>query len=424
MYGKPRRAPSWFGKDITLTSVITEEEDDVEPRTASIPTRVLAAQGKTRLEGWQNAAIAAGALVLVCGLLIFARSWFSRNPTTSEIATPHAIQLKSIAILPFKTSSDSENEYLSSGISDALIARLGNLPQLVVRPGSATRRYAAAGDAVAAGREQGVDAVLDGSVQRSGDRIRVSVQLLRVRDRAVLWAGQFDEPLSDIFALQDSISTQVAQGLTLKLSDEQRRSQRPNPNVLAYQEYLKGRYFWNKRTQESSKKAIQHFAQAIEIDPSYAQAYAGWADGLLFHWGKDLAEVKQTFARSKAALQKAIELDESLAEPHATLGLLAMNVDWDWSEAERQYKRAIELNPNYATAHHWYGEFLAYMGRFDEGLAEIKRAQELDPLSLIISTDLGKVYFLKRDYQQAEAQACLILSVRIRVMRSCYAART
>jgi tetratricopeptide (TPR) repeat protein len=186
----------------------------------------------------------------------------------------------------------------------------------------------------------------------------------------------------------------------LDVEERARLSRSGTESADAYQAYLKGRYFWNKRTKEGCEKAIEHFNRAIEIDPAYAQAYAGLADALL------LLSVgnQQTVAEGRAALRKAIELDDGLAEPHATLGMLAMNFDYDWAGAEREYKRAIELNPNYATAHHRYGEFLAHMGRFDEGVAELRRAQELDPLSLIISADTGKVYLLARQYDRAIEQ--------------------
>jgi len=198
----------------------------------------------------------------------------------------------------------------------------------------------------------------------------------------------------------------VMRDLLVELNTEERtrfgRNGTDSPE--AYRYYLKGRYFWNKRTNEGYKKAVENFNRALEIDPAYALAYAGLADATLFLGGDSVLGQRAALAKTRAASKKAIEIDETLAEPHATLGLLAMNNDHDWPQAEREYQRAIELNPNYATAHHWYGEFLAYMGRFEEGLAETKRAQELDPLSLIISADVGKVYLLARQYDRAIEQ--------------------
>jgi TolB-like protein/DNA-binding winged helix-turn-helix (wHTH) protein/Flp pilus assembly protein TadD len=405
----------------TLSHIVTEEEEHDEseanpetiPAISSLPGL---AQKPGRMTGRAKVMIAALCLSLMAaGVVALYRPSLSRRGAPSSANAVAQPQLRSIAVLPFKTiGTEGESDYLGIGMTEALIARLGYLRQLVVRPASAVSRYTdEQRDAVDAGREQGVDAVLDGSVQRAGDRIRVTVQLLRVQDRAVLWAGQFDERLTDIFAVQDSISQQVAQGLAVKLNDEERGQlrKRTPENIEAYQAYLKGRYFWNKRTPEGYKKAIDYFNQAIELDPAYAQAYAGLADAILFLGGDGNAGIDEAMARGKAALTKAIEIDDSLAEPHATLGLLAMNVDWNWTEAEREYRRAIELNPNYATAHHWYGEFLTFMGRFDEGLAEIKRAQELDPLSLIISTDMGKVYFLARRYDLTIEQCKKVLEM-------------
>jgi tetratricopeptide (TPR) repeat protein len=266
---------------------------------------------------------------------------------------------------------------------------------------------------VAAGRQQEVEAVLDGSYRRTGDRLRLTAQLIRVADGAILWSAQFDERFTNIFSVQDSISERVACDLVTHVCGEASGLllKQKNIDIEAYQAYLKGRHFWDKRTRDGYQKAIGYFERAIDIDPTYAQAYAGLADAILYRGGDNLTEQRDAFAKGGAALKKAIEMDETLAEPHATLGMLAMNVDWDWSEAERQFKRSIELNSNYATAHQWYGEFLAYMGRFDEAVAEIKRAQELDPLSPIISTDVAKVYALARRYDEAIEQYQRVLEM-------------
>ncbi len=311
--------------------------------------------------------------------------------------------LHSIAVLPFRTiGAGKDEDYLGVGMSDALIVKLGGLRRVIVRPMSAVRRYAeGAADPLGAGRQQRVEAVLDGSIQRAGDRIRVSVQLLRVEDGAALWSGQFNEKFTDMFAVQDSISERVTCGLFARVCKEGARPLRHEQiNMEAYQAYAKGRYFWNKRTREGFQKALDSFNQAIAIDPTYAQAYAGLGDALSFLGGHDPASAVDQ--KVTAAELRALELDETLAEAHASLGLLAFDVDF--REAERQLKRAIELNPNYSSAHQWYGEFLAYMGRFDEAMAEIERAHEIDPLSLIISTDVAKVYSIARQYDRAIEQ--------------------
>jgi DNA-binding winged helix-turn-helix (wHTH) protein/TolB-like protein/Flp pilus assembly protein TadD len=360
--------------------------------------------------------IAVGLLFLVAMAAVLFRPETSPETSNAKTAAHGRTKLRSLAVLPFKTigAEPEISEYLGIGVSDALITTLGNSQQIVVRPTSAIRRYAdPRQDPVAAGHEQGVEAVLDGSVQRAGDRIRVSVQLLRTRDGASLWSAKFDERFTDIFAVQDSISRQVARELLVELNPEEakRLRRRGSENIFAYEAYLKGLYFWNKRTKEGYKKSLGFFQQAIDRDPTYAEAYVGLSNSYSFRGGLDRASAAEDYKRSRAAVERALEIDETLPEVHATLGLFAMNFDWNWIEAEKEYKRAIELNPNYATAHQWYGEFLACMGRFDEGLAEAKRAQELDPLSLIINTDVAKVYMFARRYDEAIEQYRRVLDM-------------
>jgi len=391
----------------TLTRVVTLEEEETadEPvADAQLPGQRLlgAGKGKRPRARWK---VVAGALCLlaVAGLLALYRPWQreAAKPEAGVVAQP---RLNSIAVLPFKAiGAESADEYLSLGLADALITRLGNVREVVVRPTSAVRRYTDANqDPVTIGRQQGVDAVLDGSFQRRGDRLRLTVQLIRVADGATLWSAQFDERFTDIFAMQDSISERVACDLVARICGEATR-QKP-VNIDAYEAYLKGRYFWNKRTRDGFRRAVEYFKQAIEIDPTYARAYAGLGDAYGYLGGDDPAAQSESVAKAKAGARRALELDETLSEAHASLGLFAMNYDWNWAEAEKEFRRAIELNPNYATARQWYGEFLAYMGRFDEAVAEIERAHELDPLSLIISTDVAKVYTLARRFGEAIAQ--------------------
>ena len=396
----------------TLTRVVTlEQELPDAPAAAAAELQgpaPLEAKSQERVRAGWKLPVALGLLTLV-GAGVLALYYGTQRAVKTEPPAAGGAAPKSIAVLPFKTigGEGADGDYLGLGLSDALTARLGNTQRIIVRPTSAVRKYAdPRQDPLQAGREQGVEAVLDGTVQQNGERIRVIVRLLRVSDGASLWAGQFDERLTDIFAVQDSISRQVAEGLRVTLSDEDRERlrRRGNQNVEAYQAYLKGRYFWNKRTAEGIRKSTDYFRRAIELDPAYALAYAGLADSYLLLGGYHVASQQEAIPKAKAAAQKAIEIDETLAEPHATLGLIAQNYDWDWAEAERQYRRAIELNPNYATARHWYGEFLAFMGRYDEGLAEVRRAHELDPLSLIISTDVGKVHYIARQYDRAIEQ--------------------
>jgi DNA-binding winged helix-turn-helix (wHTH) protein/TolB-like protein/Flp pilus assembly protein TadD len=346
--------------------------------------------------------------VLLVGIVaVLSYLWVAnRANRTTQPAAPG-----SIAVLPFKLlGNEASDEYLGSGMADALITKLSNIRQISVRPTSAVIKYAARPDTdpLAAGRELGVDSVLEGTIQRSGDRVRVTVQLTSVRESKPLWAHSFDERFTDIFTVQDSISAQVAEALTLKLTGEEQRllAKRYTDNVEAYQSYLRGRYFLSKRSEEGSRRAIAYFTEAIEKEPDYALAYAGLADAysvLGFYEFGTLAP-EENYQRAKTAAMRALELDETLAEAHTSLALAKVDVEHDAAGAEREYRRAIELNPNYATAHHWYSDFLAAMDRQDEAMAEIKRAIELDPLSLVINVTLGERLFYTRRYDEALIQ--------------------
>ena len=320
----------------------------------------------------------------------------------------------SIAVLPFKplTAVDVD-EYLDLGLADALITRLTKIRRISVRPTSAIARYAGSKpDPVAVGREIGVESVLDGNIQRAGDRIRVTVQLVDVDDGSVLWAEKFDERFTEIFAVEDSISEQVARALVLELTADERKllRKRYTDNTDAYRPYLKGRYHWNKRSTESLNKGVEYFKQAIDLDPSFASAYAGLSDSYTLLVVREASMPDVGFAKAKAAAVMALQIDEEFAEAHASLGH-AMLHNWEWSEAELELKKAIELNPGYPSAHHWYSEHLTAMGRFDESIAELKLAAGLDPLSLIISADLGRAFYYAREYDQVKKQEAKTLEM-------------
>ena len=389
----------------TTSSLLIEEEEAITEDEAGPDEAARQGGVGRRKVAWSPRSVwlAVGGLLLVAALG-FTSLWVAHKPEPPKSGLP----IKSLAVLPFKPlGAEASEPYLELGVTDTLITRLSSLSQVVVRPTSAVRKYAEGEpDPLEAGRELRVDAVLEGSLQRLGDRVRVTVRLLRVSDGRPLWAHQCDEYCTDIFQMQDAVSAQVAEALVSKLSPVEKRllTKHYTENPEAYQLYLKGRYFWNKRTTEGFKKAIEFFQQAIALDPHYALAYDGLSDAYAFLGGQDPVSQAEAVSKTRAAAKKALELDEALAEAHASLGLIAMNGDFNWAEAEKEYKRAIELNPNYATAHQWYGEFLAWLGRFDEGIAELKRAQELDPLSLIINTDVGKVYWIARQYDRAIAQ--------------------
>jgi serine/threonine-protein kinase len=321
--------------------------------------------------------------------------------------TPKAGAVSSIAVLPFKPiGAGQRDEILELGMADTLITRLSNLRQIVVRPTSSVRKYIGIEqDAVAAGRELKVDAVLEGSVQKSAGRIRVTARLVNVRDGSALWAGRFDEQSADIFEVQDRVSEQTARALALGLTEaeKQRLSKRYTDDAQAYQLYLKGRYFSSKVNPEGIQKGIEYLQQAIDKDPAYALAYSGLADcyAMLGSWL--IFPPKEVLPKARAAAEKALELDSALAEAQYSLASVK-TYSSDWASAEAVFKRAIELSPNYDQAHRGYGFYLASLGRLDEGLAETSRALELDPLSPRNNAQLGRIFYFMHQYDQAIAQ--------------------
>ena len=314
----------------------------------------------------------------------------------------------SIAVLPFQLL-DGDDKYLGLGLADALITRFCKLRRIIVRPTGTVIQYAnKILDPLVAAKELDVNLLLEGSIQRSGDKIRVSVRLLRVCDGSPLWADKLDEKAADIFNLQDSISEKVAEAVSWKLTREEKDLliRRYTEVPEAYQLYLKGRYFWNQMTEESLKKAIGYFEQAIASDPQYAMAYAGIADSyiVLGAWATGALAPREAYPKAKVAALKALECDYTLAEAHTSMAAVIKVFDWNWAEAEKGFKRAIELDPSYPTAHQWYAMYLNAMGRLPEAIEEIKRAHGLAPLSHVISRDLSRVFFFAREYESALKQ--------------------
>jgi DNA-binding winged helix-turn-helix (wHTH) protein/TolB-like protein/Tfp pilus assembly protein PilF len=345
--------------------------------------------------------------VTVFAIVIAGIVWkSSRKP---EPVIPARPQIRTIAVLPFKPlSNEGREEYLELGIADALIARLSSIRQLLVRPTSSVRKYADTSyDPIVVGRELKTDAVIDGNIQRLGDRVRINVQLIRISDGSVLWGYHCDDACTDLFMAQDSISANVAHALTLTLTDVegQALTKRYTNNPEAYQLYLKGRFFWNKRTEDGIQKGIEYFQLAIQKDPTYALAYVGLADCYAILQGYSSGPSKEFYPKAEAAARKALALDDTLAEAHASLAFCFWAYDWNLTESEKEFKRTIELNPNYATVHQWYGNsVLSILGRFDEAIAEGKQAQELDPVSLVINMDLGDTFIYARQYDKAIEQ--------------------
>jgi eukaryotic-like serine/threonine-protein kinase len=311
----------------------------------------------------------------------------------------------SIAVLSFANlSSDPEQEYFCDGMAEEIINALSHMEDLqVVARTSALSFKGQAIDVREIGRILGVKTVLEGSVRRSGNRLRITTQLVDVASGYHLWSEKFDRDLEDIFVIQDEISLAVVENLKVRLQigDETRLAKRHTDDPVAYGLYLKGRYFWNKRSEEGNKKAISLFEQAIQVDSGYAPAYAGLADCYIMLGYYDILPPKEAFPVAKAAAEKAIGFDGSLAEAHTSLASVRLYYDWDWEGSEREFKDAIKFNPGYSTAYQWYAEYLAFMGRYDESIDMGKRSLELDPLSPIIASNLAGFYWIAGQYDTA-----------------------
>src|SRR5437667_9538996 len=330
--------------------------------------------------------VAVALIVLVLGVVGLGMFLHARN---TEVA------IDSIAVLPFQNrSTEPDSEYLSDGLAESLIYRLSQLPNLKVSPTSLVFRYKGQEiDPIKVGKDLGVSAVLSGRIIQRGDNLTISAELVDVRYNKLLWGEQYDRKTSELLATQREIAREIVDTLKLKVSGQERGlAKHYTESNEAYQLYLKGRFYFNKRSEEGMQKSLEYFEQDIEKDPDFALAYSGVADTYDLLGAPDaggLLRPNETMPKAKIAALKAIEIDASLAEPHVSLAHVAYYYDRDWPGAEREFKRAIELNPNYPQAHHWYAIYLVWSGRTNEGLAEIRRAQELDPLSLPISMTLG-----------------------------------
>jgi serine/threonine protein kinase/tetratricopeptide (TPR) repeat protein len=335
-------------------------------------------------------------VVLIVGGVVLWAFLRARNPE---------VVIDSIAVLPFQNkSTEGDTEYLSDGLAESLLYRLSQLPNLKVSPTSSVSRYKGKEiDPVKVGQELGVNAVLSGRIVQRGENLTISVELLDVRNNRLLWGEQYDRKMSDLLQTQREIAQEIVEKLRLKVSGEQKRlAKHDTESSEAYQLYLKGRFHWNKRTGAALKKAIEYFNQAIEKDPNFALAYAGLADCYVVPGNPQ--SPGERMPKAKAAAIRALELDETLAEAHTSLGRVLATYDWDRKSAEKEYKRAIELNPRSAIAHLWYSGCLEVMGRNSEALAEKKEALELDPLSVTANFALGFTLYCARDYDGAIEQ--------------------
>jgi serine/threonine protein kinase/TolB-like protein/Tfp pilus assembly protein PilF len=349
--------------------------------------------------------VAAAALLVVA--LIAVASWYPR-PRDRRTATP---QIGSIAVLPLSTSGGelADLEYLADGITENLIRRLSRVRDLKVIARDSVYRYAGKKiDARQVGRELGVQAILTGNVAHRGTAVSLTAELVDVSDGSQLWGQRYDRAITDVQFMQAELAQHIARGLRVQVSSDERtrvaRSDSVNPE--AYQLYLRGRYFWNKRTVNDFRKSVSYFSQAVDKEPTFALAYAGLADsyGLLTEY--HAAPARETYTPAKTAVTRALALEDDLAEAHTSLAYLKQFYEWDWVGAEAEYKRALELDPDYATAHQWYAEYLSAMGRHDEALAEIRRAEDVDPLSLIVNSVHANILHLARRYDDS-IQMCL-----------------
>ena len=393
-----------------IDTSILPQVTDASTNRPTAPTTLLPAtqsQGTTRALGKSKlpkiviALGAAIALVLVAVVVIAVASYLYSSRR-------HAASIQSIAVMPFvNESGNSDNEYLSDGMTETLIGSLSQLPNLSVKARSSVFRYKGkATDAGTIGKELSVQAILNGRVTQRGDQLILSLELMDAQSETVIWSERYYRKQADLIALQTEIARDVSQKLKTKLSgvDEQRLAKNYTENTEAYRLYLRGRFHWNKRAEKDMRKALEYFQQAVAIDPSYALAFTGLADAYSILPEYSNSPPREMRAMAHGFALKALALDNNLAEAHAALGAILETYNYDFAGAERKYKKAIELNPNYATAHQWYGELLSFLGRHEESFSELRRALELDPYSLIINRVYGEALLRARKYDESVAQ--------------------
>jgi TolB-like protein/DNA-binding winged helix-turn-helix (wHTH) protein/lipoprotein NlpI len=361
------------------------------------------------------------AVVLIAAALVGYFQW-SRSRPRPELSSGRLM----LAVLPFENlTGDPSEDYFSDGLTEEMIAQLGHPDpeHLGVIARTSVMRYQHNPEPLdQIARELGVEYVLEGSVRRDSDKVRISAQLIQVKDQSHVWARQYDRELSNLLSLQTEIASEVSNEIQLSLGEREPGSAasaaatRPAPpvppkNYEAYDDYLKGRYFWNKRTAQGFRQAVDCFEQSVAKDPDYAPAHAGLADSYALMAEYEVAPASELIPKARAAALQALSLDEKLAEAHVSLAVIAQNYDWDWQTSESEFRRAIALDPNYATGHHWYAEHLALLGHFDEAFPEMQRALQLDPLSLIMKADNGVFLYFARQYDRSIEQLRAVLEM-------------
>jgi TolB-like protein/Tfp pilus assembly protein PilF len=388
---------------------------EITPEGIKLESEIDPAKSVARKTGRKIVAFTAVVAAIAAAMLVF-QLVRTRSTTSTESSATPTIPAKSIAVLPFDNlSRDPDNIYFCEGVQDEILTRLAKVADLKVISRTSTQHFKSAPENLPEiAKKLGVMHILEGSVQKAGNQVRVNVQLINAMNDAHLWADTFDRQLIDIFGVESEIAKTIAESLQAKLSGSEKTSiaKAPTANPEAYELYLKGRFFWNKRSGADLRKAIEYFNQAIALDPKFALAYAGLADSYMLLPNYDFGgtPVRESIAPARIAIEKALELDDSLAEAYASRGLLD-TVELQLERAIIDFARAIKLKPNYATAHHWLMLGQLALGRFDPAMVEAKRALELDPLSVIINADASWMYACAHQFDEAEKRARKTLEI-------------
>jgi TolB-like protein/DNA-binding winged helix-turn-helix (wHTH) protein/Flp pilus assembly protein TadD len=390
-------------------------KERAEPSSSTASKEASASTETTSRSSRRWVALLAIPALLIAGLAAFQR-WSSLRPSPKPVGTRPML-----AVLPFENlKGDSAQDYFSDGLTEEMIAQLGRLnpEHLGVIARTSVMHYKNSPEQLAKiGADLGVQYVLEGSVRRDPSKVRITAQLIQISDQTPIWSQQYDRELSGLLALQGEVAQEIADEIQVIIGANPRRTAAdrkpvaPPTSYEAYDLYLRGRYFWNKRTKDGFQRAADYFQQAIDKDPHYARAYAGLSDTFALMSSWSVASPDEFMPKARTAALRALQIDDTLAEAHASLALVAENYDYDWQTAEKEFKRAIQLDSGYPTAHQWYAECLSWQGRFDEALAESERARQLDPLSLIIATDHGAILYFARQYDRAIEQFRVVLAM-------------